>query len=419
MSTPPPSLDAPRALQTLALHRDPLGFLQRGRAALGDVFAVDLVPAGRCVVVATPDAPELLGEGDPEHAAAGRARRRILPQASSRSAFGGDGAEHDAARTRLAPAFTDAAVASYGPLIVQIAERHVARWPARLPFRLLPRMRALADEVVVRCLLGVGDEARVTELVHALGALLWTPGNPPTGIPAPGDGVPGRVVAAAFAHRRERVARPLRAELRERRLAPRPGAGDLLTLLIRDEPTAGDDDLVDELLVVLMAGQEPAAAALTWTALCLAHVPDVAARVPDDPVLLDAVVDEALRLHPPALAMLRTLTADTDVGGRSLARGTTAMVPIALLHRDHGAVADAARFRPGRHDAPRLWAFGAGGRQCIAQPLARAELATVLPVLLRARALRPAWPRMERMALRGTIQVPHRSGLVFAPPRGG
>jgi cytochrome P450 len=416
-----PALEGGRAAHTVALHRDPLGFLRHGRETLGDVYAVDIATTGPCVVVTTPDAPQVLGEGDPGHATAGDARRAVQPQSSARSVFGADGRTHDTARARLAPAFRPEAIAAHAPVIAQIAEAHIARWPQGRPLRLLPRMRALADEVVVRCLLGVRDASRVDELVHAIGALLWTPGNPPTGVPAPHHGPPGKAVELIFRRRSERVARGLRAELRARRAAPRPGATDLLTLLLDAEPNASEDDLVDELLVVLMAGQEPAAAALTWTALCLAHLPELAVRIARDPggPLLDQVVEEALRLHPPAMAMLRTLTEPAVVGDRALPAGTTTLVPIALLHRDPHAVSEPDRFRPGRTDAPRLWAFGAGGRQCIAQPLARAELATILPVLLRHRTLRPAWPRMERMALRGTIQVPHRSGLVFAPPRRG
>lgn len=416
----PPGPDGGRLGPTVALHRDPQDTLERARRRYGDVFTTRLTTIGRVVVVATPDAPEVLGYGDPSVAHAGAARRGVLPQADPRSLFGSDGAVHHAARARIAPAFTPEAIAAHGPAITSIAERHVAALPDGRPVRLLPRMRALADEVFVRCLLGVTDGDRVTALVRAIGGLLWTPGNPPVSIPGPDDGLAGRALDKEFARRREQVAVPLRAELAERRRAA--ARDDLLGLLVAAEPEQSDDALIDELLAVAMAGQEPAASALTWVALTLAHVPEVADRIAGHPAdrILGHAVDEALRLHPPALAMLRTLTAPVDIGGHHLPAGTRTMVPIGLLHRDARAVSDPDRFRPDRWagpDAPRLWAFGAGARQCIAQPLARAELAVAIPVLLQRRRLRPAWPRMERAVLRGTIQVPHRSGLVVAGPR--
>jgi hypothetical protein len=43
-----------------------------------------------------------------------------------------------------------------------------------------------------------------------------------------------------------------------------------------------------------------------------------------------------------------------------------------------------------------------------------AEIRTVIPTILRRLALRPLWPEPERMVVRGTVLVPHRSLLVTA-----
>jgi hypothetical protein len=39
--------------------------------------------------------------------------------------------------------------------MARIAASHVARWPRGRPFRVLPRMRRLVDEIFVRLVLGV------------------------------------------------------------------------------------------------------------------------------------------------------------------------------------------------------------------------------------------------------------------------
>jgi cytochrome P450 len=134
--------------------------------------------------------------------------------------------------------------------------------------------------------------------------------------------------------------------------------------------------------------------------------------------LTDAVVDETLRLHPPAVGALRRLTAPRTVAGHELAAGTLTMVPAPLMHRDPRRWDDPDAFRPERHSghavaSDAFMPFGGGARRCLAEPLARTEIAAVIPEILR-RPLRAArrWP--ERMVLRGTILVPQRSGLVYS-----
>jgi cytochrome P450 len=58
--------------------------------------------------------------------------------------------------------------------------------------------------------------------------------------------------------------------------------------------------------------------------------------------------------------------------------------------------------------------FGSGARRCLGEALAQAEAATIVPTVLSERRIRPLWPREERMVLRGTVLVPHRSVPVLA-----
>src|SRR5215207_8018579 len=117
----PPGPDAHPLLQTIAFHRDPLGALTRARSRFGAVFSLRLVIAGPLVVVADPGELERLLEADPECAHAGEARRRILPMASPRSIFGGDGHQHHRARQSIAPALSPEAVRDRRPRIEEIA----------------------------------------------------------------------------------------------------------------------------------------------------------------------------------------------------------------------------------------------------------------------------------------------------------
>ena len=332
--------------------------------------------------------------------------------------FGADGAEHRAARRRLAPLFAAEAVVQHRSAIEQITAAHVAAWPRGRPTRLLPRMRAVVDEVFVRRLLGVRDARRAAAMAMAIGRMLWTPGNPPLTIPGRGNGVLGTVGTAVFARKRAPLARLLAEEIDARRRRPH-GGDDVLARVLRDEPRLSTAAVVEELLALLMAAQEPAAAALTWLFERLARHPRLADRIAagarDDPAR-DAIVRESLRLRPAAIAALRRLTEPRTVAGHRLPAGVVVMVPIPLVHRDPGAYDAPDEFRPDRwrtaSPPTAYWPFGGGARRCIGELLALEYMAAVVPAVLRRVRLRASWPRPERMVLRGTILVPHRGALM-------
>jgi cytochrome P450 len=418
----PPGPSAGRLAQTVALHRDPLAFLRAQQGRFGDVFSLRLATTGPVVVVA--DAMKAAGipEADPGAAHAGAARRSVLPMASSRSVFGSDGAEHDRARARVADAFAPEHVAARADAITAIAGHHLVRWPRGAPLRVLPRMRAIADEVFVREVLGVRSD-HAPALARAIGSLLWTPGNPPVTIPGPRDGLMGRLVDAEYRRRRAPVADLIVADLARRRGAGIAGEG-VLGRLVAAEPQATPDALVEELLALLMAAQEPMAAALTWLLLRIAADAGVHERLREeglDSSFGRAVVLEALRLHPPAIASLREAVQPLAVDGHVVEPGVVAMVPLPVIQRDARYVEDPDAFRPERHLGDRAGApppeallpFGRGGRRCLGEALAWTEIAAILPAVLHAARWRPLGPQPERMVLRATILVPQRAGLVF------
>jgi cytochrome P450 len=74
-TAPPPGPEANVLAQTVAFHRDPLGFLRRAQQEFGDVFRIRLLTARPTFVVADPEAVESLLGSDFERAHAGAARR--------------------------------------------------------------------------------------------------------------------------------------------------------------------------------------------------------------------------------------------------------------------------------------------------------------------------------------------------------
>ena len=153
---------------------------------------------------------------------------------------------------------------------------------------------------------------------------------------------------------------------------------------------------------MLLAGHETTALALFWSFVLLAQAPEWqeslaseaaalgADAAPERLVRTRAVVDEALRLYPPAFAIARLARAPDVVGGVPLRPGDVVVVAPWVLHRHRGLWQAPEAFDPRRFLAPSppperfaYLPFGAGPRVCIGAQFALAEAVLVLAAVLR------------------------------------
>jgi cytochrome P450 len=160
------------------------------------------------------------------------------------------------------------------------------------------------------------------------------------------------------------------------------------------------------LMTFLLAGHETTANALAWTLLLLAEHPETRERLEDEvdtqlsgriPTADDAdkltwtraVIDEGMRLYPPAWMIERDAVGDDEVGGFHIPAGTTVMTPPYLVHHDERwwpspEAFDPRRFLPGADEGRHKFAylpFGGGRRQCIGSGFATLEATIALAML--------------------------------------
>jgi cytochrome P450 family 135 len=425
MPSLPPGPVLPEITQAVAYHRDPLGVLRRAAARYGPVFTLRFPLKQPLVFVAATQALNELLHSDPQRAHAGSARRSILPQASPTSPFGGDAETHATSRARMWPGLSPDRIRAIETGIGDLAVEHVARWPTHRPFRLLEAMRTLCTDITVRLVLGIEDQERRVRLIAAIRRMLNIPGNPPLPLPGGDDrpgGIIGRAGDAVFRSRATPVRSVLLEELRARRTTG-GSSQDVLRAMLDSKPPITDAAIVDQLLIVLMAAQEPPAIALTNVIYELAGAPRLAEQFSSEPDGRRAIIGEVLRLRPPASAALRQLTEPMEVAGHMLPAETLIACPSSLLHRDPTAFPDpdaflAERFADGTPEGAPYFPFGGGVRRCIGEALAEAEFRSVLPAALERLRFSRAWPREERMVVRATVLVPHRSALMRAAARG-
>jgi cytochrome P450 len=111
-----------------------------------------------------------------------------------------------------------------------------------------------------------------------------------------------------------------------------------------------------------------------------------------------AVLDETLRLHPPAWGIGREATAPIPVGGYTIPAGDTVWAFPWALHRDPRWWSDPLVFRPERFLAAPQWPrfaflpFGGGPRVCIGQHFARMEAVLALSAIARRVRFTDPWP---------------------------
>jgi cytochrome P450 len=186
---------------------------------------------------------------------------------------------------------------------------------------------------------------------------------------------------------------------------------DLLSMFLSardDETGAGmtDGQLRDEVLTMLLAGHETTSLALSWTYYLLSHHPEVERRVVDevDRVIGDGrpsfahverltftrrVIDESLRLYPPAWGFSRRALEDDELGGYRIPKGSLVFVIPFVIHRRPQLWPDPERFDPDRfapeHEATRprfaYLPFGGGPRGCIGNHFAMTEAILIVAAI--------------------------------------
>ncbi len=224
----------------------------------------------------------------------------------------------------------------------------------------------------------------------------------PISIPAPRDW--GR---ARFSKRWMHFIETMMME-RVARATPDERPRDLFDLLrdARDPETGAGFSpagLRDQIATLILAGHETTAITLFWASVLLARSPETQEWMAEEVASKDltseaalsalirtrAVVNETLRLFPPAFTLARQAIAPDQIGDLHLPRRTIVMIAPWILHRHHAfwdnpAAFDPARFMPQAQPPARFafMPFGAGPRICVGAQFAMAEAILVLAALV-------------------------------------
>jgi cytochrome P450 len=342
-------------------------------------------------------------------------QRRLLYRVTGCGVFSAEGSDWKIQRQTLAPCFSAKALDACIPTMAATAEDAVNRFRAsdERAFDLGHEMSTLTVDVIGRTLFcgklgespaSIADNIRrfsdangPVEVGDLLGLPPWIPGL-------------RRLWGWRATARVRQRARRILAE--DKASEPASKIGFLSALLSARNTETGklldDPKIEDNVSTLVGAGSDTVAVALTWAIFLLSQVPHARAALESevdthltDPVptaaTLDklvwtrAVIEEAMRLYPPAPMIARMMRGKDRLGSELFPAGTTILISPWVLHRHTLLWSDPDRFEPerflpGRRELIPRYAylpFGAGPRVCLGMGFAMQEAVVVLATLIK------------------------------------
>jgi cytochrome P450 len=351
----------------------------------------------------------------------GALQRRVLGPMLADGLLLTEGDTWRRARRILAPLFTPGRTQKMAARMAEVCERRVENWALKAGARVLnidSEMSGLTFDILSATLFSdeLDGDARGFEAalnrylsvgarISPLDVINAPPWIPRLGRLASGD------TARFFEQRVSRLVAARRARIEAGDAAP----DDLLTALLsaqdeEDGATLSDREVAANILTFILAGHETTARTLGWALHLVSRSPEAAAHLRAEADAFDAgagvelakwadalpwtraVIEEAMRLFPPAPTLARRALGPDVIGGQAIEAGAAIVISPWLLHRHETLWEDPAEFRPERFlpanrkavDRYAYIPFSAGPRVCIGAAFAMQEAMIAMVAILRA-----------------------------------
>ncbi|RWR95694.1 cytochrome P450 734A1 [Cinnamomum micranthum f. kanehirae] len=212
-------------------------------------------------------------------------------------------------------------------------------------------------------------------------------------------------------------------------------SGNLIDVMVSEGVDV--DEIIEECKTFHFAGKETSANLLTWTILLLAMHPEWQHKAreevllvcgPTDPPTMDSlsllklvgmILNESLRLYPPAVMLMREASKDVKLGNLQIPAGTQIYLPMIAIHQDtqlwgeDGGHFNPLRFSDSRKHLGAFFPFGLGARACAGPNLSLVESKIALAMILRrfTFAVSPAYAHAPMFVI--TLQPQHGVHIIF------
>ena len=394
------------------LKQDPIGMLVRARSAYGDIVRFKLWSLD-AVLLSHPDyIHDVLQK---KH---GIYDKNLEPFKRLSTILGqgmltADGPSWEHQRDVAKPAFNQREVETFGPAIAASTADLVERWDGIAEeggiVDMHKSMMHLTLRIAGRALFSVDLEDEAAAASDLLNEMLAAGQERVRSLIAPPMILPTRNNRCL---KRSRLAlEGMIDRIIDKWREQNRGAPDLLGRLLRDhdaiDPERRTRQFYDEAITLILAGHETTANALCFSLYLLGRHRDAMAAVRDEArsvltgrpadvtdlsklTFTRMVLDEAMRLYPPAWVIDRNAAEDDEIDGHAITRGSLIFLSPYVMHRHPAYWSDAERFDPHRFEKERVaerprhvyFPFSLGPRVCIGASFALAEAVLVLATLI-------------------------------------
>jgi len=416
------------------MRRDPLDFVCRLAHDYGDIARIRMLSQPGFVVSRPDYARHVLVDNQQNYG------RNSVTHKMMRSVVGNGLATNDGAswlhqRRLMQPTFHQKRLLSFGSAMTGATVAMLERWQQLAghdqPVDILAQMHRLTLHIVGQTLfhIDLSDDANPTghafTLVFQLLMDYFYLPFPPLSVPTPRN----RRLTAALRTLDEIVYGIIRA-----RRAQQEWPVDLLSMLLEahDEETGAqmtDQQIRDEIITILLAGQETSATTLAWTWYLLSQHPETEQRlwaelesvlggrlptVEDLPNLpsTQMLIKESMRLYPVAWSIPRHTIQEDSIGGYVIPANSLMWINLYTAHRHPDFWDDPEGFHPERFTPEReaarprfsYFPFGGGPHLCIGNGFAMMEISLILATVAQRYRLRMVPGHEVRMTTTPTLQ---------------
>ncbi|MEC9326395.1 MAG: cytochrome P450 [Verrucomicrobiota bacterium] len=359
-----------------------------------------------------------------------------------RNAFGNglvtaEGAHWRRQRKLIQPSFKPISIEKFSRIMLDSSNKTIERWEkfckSKTTFNLTEEMNMLTLEIAGKSLLSDGfnsaarDIIRWTHVINKYSAGVPFPIFSKKWFPSPLN----LKLRSALREYRSFMSKTIE-DRKENELGE-----DLLSVFLsmRDEETGqsmNEDEIAEEVLGMIVGGQETSATALVWTLYELSLNAEVEEKLLNEIMNVTAgaqidfsrigelkylkmVIQESMRLHPPFWFENRNAMHDVELGGVNIQKGSMIAFSRYALHRNKNYWDDPETFNPNRFDeessrennglnSSAYLPFSSGPRVCIGRHFAMMEMMIILCSILQKYKLRVNPHYKHKVAINLTME---------------
>lgn len=311
---------------------------------------------------------------------------------------------------RLAqPSFYKKTVESFFGIMVKYTKRTIQKWNRELSFEALPEMNnltlaAIGEAVFNKDLTGESGSigSNLAFMIEETNTRMWNIVNWPIWFPTKNNNKFNKGI--------ETIDKVVFDLIQERREGGERQSDFTQMLMDAEDADTGErmnnQEVRDELMTIFVAGHETTALALSWSLYQIAKHPEVEAKIKDEleAVLgneelsvgnvwklpyVRAVLDEVMRMYPPAWVIGRVAKEDVNLGDAVLKKGQDILISPYAVHHSERIWEDPQKFNPDRFLGDQkkemhkyaYFPFGGGPRICIGEQFAMMEMIIAIALI--------------------------------------